>query len=140
MSTLDLLLALGGAAALLAAILPEVLARRPLSLPLVYLLAGLALFALPIGLPDSDPIAHRTALEHITELCVVISLMGAGLAINSRGFAVDSLQYDGLPFTRNTYSLGNWEQESLVFYDRVEILRGAAGLLQGAGRDRKSVV
>ncbi|MEV4074075.1 cation:proton antiporter [Nonomuraea fuscirosea] len=82
MSTLDLLLALGGAAALLAAILPEVLARRPLSLPLVYLVAGLLLFTLPIGLPEPDPIAHRTALEHITELCVVISLMGAGLAIN----------------------------------------------------------
>ncbi len=64
---------------------------------------------------------------------VAVQGVGAGLAINARGFAVDSLQYDGLPFTRNTYSLGNWEQESLVFYDRVEILRGAAGLLQGAG-------
>ncbi|MEV0621564.1 cation:proton antiporter [Nonomuraea sp. NPDC050404] len=84
MSTPDLLLALGGAAALLAAILPELLAGRPLSLPLVYLLAGMLLFALPIGLPDPDPIAHRVALEHVTELCVVISLMGAGLAINRR--------------------------------------------------------
>ncbi|AQZ61105.1 Na+/H+ antiporter [[Actinomadura] parvosata subsp. kistnae] len=84
MSTLDLILALGGAAALLAAILPEFLARRALSLPLVYLLAGILLFTLPLGLPDPDPIAHRVALEHITELCVVISLMGAGLAINRR--------------------------------------------------------
>ncbi|WP_345385985.1 cation:proton antiporter [Nonomuraea salmonea] len=84
MSTLDLMLALGGAAALLAAILPDVLARRPVSLPLVYLVAGVLLFALPIGLPEPDPITHRTALEHITELCVVISLMGAGLAINRR--------------------------------------------------------
>ncbi|MEV5327762.1 cation:proton antiporter [Nonomuraea fastidiosa] len=82
MPTLDLMLALGGAAALLAAILPDVLARRPVSLPLVYLVAGVLLFALPIGLPDPDPIVHRTALEHIAELCVVISLMGAGLAIN----------------------------------------------------------
>ncbi|WP_043628028.1 cation:proton antiporter [Nonomuraea candida] len=87
MSTLDLVLALGGAAALLAAILPEVLAGRPLSLPLVYLLGGVLLFALPLGLPDPDPIAHRTALEHVTELCVVISLMGAGLAINRRSGA-----------------------------------------------------
>ncbi|SEH00737.1 NhaP-type Na+/H+ or K+/H+ antiporter [Nonomuraea solani] len=84
MSTLDLVLALGGAAALLAAILPEVIARRPLSLPLVYLLGGVLLFALPLGLPEPDPIAHRVALEHITELCVVVSLMGAGLAINRR--------------------------------------------------------
>ncbi|MGW0805825.1 cation:proton antiporter [Nonomuraea sp. NPDC002799] len=84
MSTLDLILALGGGAALLAAILPEVLARRPLSLPLVYLLGGVLLFVLPIGLPAPDPIAHRVALEHVTEMCVVVSLMGAGLAINRR--------------------------------------------------------
>ncbi|MGP3932738.1 cation:proton antiporter [Nonomuraea sp. KM88] len=44
----------------------------------------MALFALPIGLPEPDPVAHRVALEHITELCVVVSLMGAGLAINRR--------------------------------------------------------
>jgi len=59
--------------------------------------------------------------------------VGAGVAINSRGFPVDLLQYDGVSLLRNSYSLGNWEQDSLVFYDRVEILRGAAGLLQGAG-------
>lgn len=64
---------------------------------------------------------------------VAVQGVGAGLAINARGFPVDSLQYDGVALTRNTYSLGNWQQESLVFYDRVEILRGAAGLLQGAG-------
>ncbi|MEO3791956.1 cation:proton antiporter [Nonomuraea sp. B10E15] len=84
MTTPDLVLALGGGAALLAAFLPQVISRRPLSLPLVYLLGGMALFALPIGLPEPDPVAHRVALEHITELCVVVSLMGAGLAINRR--------------------------------------------------------
>ncbi|WP_336215529.1 cation:proton antiporter [Nonomuraea sp. LPB2021202275-12-8] len=84
MSTPDLLLAIGGAAALLAALLPGIIARRAVSLPLTYLVAGVLLFMLPIGLPEPDPIAHRVALEHITELCVVISLMGAGLAINRR--------------------------------------------------------
>ncbi|MFG2074952.1 cation:proton antiporter [Nonomuraea maritima] len=84
MSPFDLVLALGGGAALLAAILPEAIAGRPVSLPLVCLVAGLVVFALPIGLPEPDPVAHRVALEHITELCVVISLMGAGLAINRR--------------------------------------------------------
>ncbi|MFF7395825.1 TonB-dependent siderophore receptor [Achromobacter sp. NPDC008082] len=59
--------------------------------------------------------------------------VGPGVAINARGFPVDLLQYDGVALLRNSYSLGNWEQDSLVFYDRVEILRGAAGLLQGAG-------
>jgi len=84
MSTPDLLFALGGAAALLAAALPGILAGRAVSLPLTYLIGGVLLFLLPIGLPAPDPIAHRVALEHITEVCVVISLMGAGLAINRR--------------------------------------------------------
>ncbi|WP_188197039.1 cation:proton antiporter domain-containing protein [Nonomuraea sp. SYSU D8015] len=84
MSTPDLVLALAGAAALLAAVLPGLLARRALSLPLVYLLGGVVLFLLPLGLPEPDPIAHRVALEHITEICVLVSLMGAGLALNRR--------------------------------------------------------
>ncbi|MGN9846220.1 cation:proton antiporter domain-containing protein [Nonomuraea sp. H19] len=84
MPTPDLILALAGAAALLAAVLPNLLARRALSLPLVYLLGGVLLFLLPIGLPEPNPITHRVALEHITEICVLVSLMGAGLALNRR--------------------------------------------------------
>ncbi|TMR95619.1 cation:proton antiporter [Nonomuraea basaltis] len=84
MSTADLILALGGAAALLAALLPGLLARRALSLPLVYLLGGMLLYLPPLRLPDPDPISHRVALEHITEICVLVSLMGAGLALNRR--------------------------------------------------------
>jgi outer membrane receptor for ferric coprogen and ferric-rhodotorulic acid len=59
--------------------------------------------------------------------------MGPGIAVTSRGFLIDTMQYDGVAVPRNTYSLGNWGSETLVFYDRVEVLRGAAGLLQGAG-------
>ncbi len=59
--------------------------------------------------------------------------MGPGIAVTARGFLIDSMQYDGVPVPRNTYSLGNWGTESLVLYDRVEVLRGAAGLLQGGG-------
>ncbi|MEV3981296.1 cation:proton antiporter [Nonomuraea sp. NPDC049758] len=84
MSTPDLVLALGGAAALLAAVLPGLLARRAFSPPLVYLLGGMVLYLLPIGLPEPDPVAHRAAVEHITEICVLVSLMGAGLALNRR--------------------------------------------------------
>jgi iron complex outermembrane receptor protein/outer membrane receptor for ferric coprogen and ferric-rhodotorulic acid len=59
--------------------------------------------------------------------------MGPGIAVTARGFLIDSMQYDGVPVPRNTYSLGNWGSESLVLYDRVEVLRGAAALLQGGG-------
>ncbi len=57
---------------------------------------------------------------------------GPGGYISSRGFDIGTLQYDGVPMTRNTYSLGSYLTEATKFYDRVEILRGAAGLLQGA--------
>ncbi|GIH94366.1 cation transporter [Planobispora siamensis] len=82
MGNSDLIFAVAGVGALLAAILPRVLKRRPFSLPLACLLGGLLLYILPIGLPPLDPVTQRTAVEHITEICVIISLMGAGLAIN----------------------------------------------------------
>ena len=81
---------------------------------------------------DQDMTSLPDAINNTTGM-VGVQGVGPGIAINSRGFPVDMLQYDGVPLLRNNYSLGNWEQDSLVFYDRVEILRGAAGLLQGAG-------
>ncbi|MBB6344936.1 cation:proton antiporter [Nonomuraea muscovyensis] len=84
MSNPDLIFALGGAGALLAASLPAVLHRLPFSLPLACLLGGMVLFLLPFPVLEPDPVAHRAALEHITEICVVISLMGAGLALNRK--------------------------------------------------------
>lgn len=81
---------------------------------------------------DQDMTSLPDAINNTTGM-VGVQGVGPGIAINARGFPVDMLQYDGVPLLRNNYSLGNWEQDSLVFYDRVEILRGAAGLLQGAG-------
>lgn len=56
---------------------------------------------------------------------------GAGHFNNyyARGYQVDSLQLDGLSFG-NT---GNVTEFDAAVYDRVEILRGPAGLFQGAG-------
>lgn len=56
---------------------------------------------------------------------------GSGLFIYSRGFGIDTIQYDGVPIPRNTYSLGSYLTENLSFYDRAEVLRGPAALLQG---------
>ncbi|PJE94222.1 cation transporter [Streptomyces carminius] len=72
-----------GAGALLAAVLPRLVAgRRPLSLPLVFLLCGIGVYLLPLPLPAVDPVGDRLLVEHATEICVIISLMGAGLALN----------------------------------------------------------
>jgi iron complex outermembrane receptor protein/outer membrane receptor for ferric coprogen and ferric-rhodotorulic acid len=81
---------------------------------------------------DQDMTSLPDAVNNTAGM-VGVQGVGPGVAINARGFPVDLLQYDGVALLRNSYSLGNWEQDSLVFYDRVEILRGAAGLLQGAG-------
>ncbi|MFE2752059.1 cation:proton antiporter [Actinosynnema sp. NPDC059335] len=71
-----------GVATLLAALLPRVLGRVPVSMPLVFLAAGAAVFAVFDSLPDPDPTRHGSLALHLTELCVIISLMGAGLALN----------------------------------------------------------
>lgn len=71
-----------GLGALAAAVLPRLLRRRPLSMPIVFLVIGAVAAALPVPLPQVDPVADRVWVEHVTEVCVIVSLMGAGLAIN----------------------------------------------------------
>jgi NhaP-type Na+/H+ or K+/H+ antiporter len=75
-------LAIVGVAALFAAWIPGVLGPRALSLPVVLLAFGAVLFALPLPLPDPDPRPHVEMVERVTELAVVVSLMGAGLKID----------------------------------------------------------
>ncbi|WP_438869946.1 TonB-dependent siderophore receptor [Pseudomonas sp. L1(2025)] len=52
----------------------------------------------------------------------------------ARGFSINNFQYDGIPSTaRNiAYSAGNTLSD-MAIYDRVEVLKGATGLLTGAG-------
>ncbi|WP_245777820.1 cation:proton antiporter [Lentzea xinjiangensis] len=71
-----------GLATLAAALLPRLLARAPISMPMLILGAGALTFTVVDPLPDPDPDAHGTVLLHLTEICVIISLMGAGLALN----------------------------------------------------------
>ncbi|GHH94230.1 cation:proton antiporter [Streptomyces capillispiralis] len=82
MSSPDFLFTLLGAGALGAAVLPRVVARRPLSLPLVFLVCGVGLQLSRVPLPGIDPVSDRVWVEHVTEICVLVSLMGAGLALN----------------------------------------------------------
>ncbi len=70
-----------GMATLAAALLPRILGRAPVSMPMVFLGVG-ALAFLVIDLPDPDPLKHGSLVLHLAELCVIVSLMGAGLALN----------------------------------------------------------
>ena len=75
------LFAIAGASALIAALLPRVVHSLPISLPMAFLAAGVGLGFVP-GLPAVDPVAHPLATQHVTEIVVIISLMGAGLALD----------------------------------------------------------
>lgn len=53
----------------------------------------------------------------------------------SRGYQVDSIQLDGLTFGNS----GNVTEFDTAIYDRVEVLRGPAGLFQGSGEPSASI-
>ena len=78
----NILFAAAGVAVFIAAVLPKLLRNMPFSMPMVFLGAGMATFALIPTLPDPDPVAHGDFVLHLSEVCVIISLMGAGLALD----------------------------------------------------------
>ncbi|WP_319458547.1 cation:proton antiporter [Micromonospora sp. RTP1Z1] len=82
MEPVDVAFALVGVSALLAGILPRVLERRPLSMPIAFLGLGMLVFLLPTGLPTPDPLRWPELTTHLTEIGVIVALMGAGLKID----------------------------------------------------------
>jgi NhaP-type Na+/H+ or K+/H+ antiporter len=62
--------------------LPSGLANRPLSYPIIYLILGAVLYSLPLDLPDPDVRKEESFVVRLTELCVIVSLMGSGIKIN----------------------------------------------------------
>lgn len=66
------------------ATLPRLLHEKPLSFPIPLVLLGAAAFALPLGLPDPDPLRFPNLAEHLTELVVIVALTNAGLKIDRK--------------------------------------------------------
>jgi NhaP-type Na+/H+ or K+/H+ antiporter len=73
-----------GLAVLATSALPRLLASKPLSMPIALLVLGYAVVALPLGLEAPDPRVHGDVAEHLTELGVIIALVGAGLKIDRK--------------------------------------------------------
>jgi NhaP-type Na+/H+ or K+/H+ antiporter len=71
-----------GLAILGAVVLPRLLSDKPMSFPIIYVAAGAALFALPLGVAAPDPVENSEMTELLTELVVIIALMGAGLKLD----------------------------------------------------------
>jgi NhaP-type Na+/H+ or K+/H+ antiporter len=76
-------LAVLGVAVVAAAVLPNLLARVPISMPIVFVAAGMLLFSLPIDIEAPLPTdgGDTNWAERLTELVVIVSLMGAGLKL-----------------------------------------------------------
>jgi sodium/hydrogen antiporter len=125
----DVIFAVVGVGALLAGILPRLLERRPLSMPIIFVGLGLLVFGLPVGLPDADPLAHPKVTEHLTEVGVIVALMGAGLKIDRplsrKGWASTwRLLAIAMPVTIAAMALLGWWWVGLV--PATALLLGAA--------------
>lgn len=67
--------------------LPDLKGSRFINVPLLYFLLAAILFSQSLGLPLIDPVnikMHTVVTEYITEIIVIISLAGAGLAIDRK--------------------------------------------------------
>ena len=96
--------------------------------------------------PQSVSVITRQRMEDqgLTQLPEIIQQV-AGLTMNqsgnqgsdsspiySRGFAVENYQVDGVGHLNSNYS-SIFQSNDMVLYDRVEVVRGAPGLMNGIG-------
>jgi len=60
-------------------------------------------------------------------------------AFSARGFPIDNYQVDGVPMEWSSGGDAGETESDMALYERVEIVRGATGLLTGAGNPSASV-
>ncbi|KQP19462.1 TonB-dependent siderophore receptor [Pseudorhodoferax sp. Leaf265] len=89
-------------------------------------------------LDEQGIVDMRVAANSVTGV-VAANGNGQGMTLTARGFGIGTWLYDGVAIPRDMWSLGNWGTEDMVFFDRMEVLRGASGLLQGTGSPGGSV-
>lgn len=58
-------------------------------------------------------------------------------SFNARGFNIDAVMYDGLPTFYENWTVGI--QPNLAMFDRVEVVRGATGLITGSGNPSAAI-
>ncbi|MCU1537878.1 MAG: sodium/proton antiporter, family [Humibacillus sp.] len=133
--SIDLVYLILGVALLLAAVLPGALERYAVSAAMVLLVVGMGVGLLPMpqGL-SLDPLAIRPQIDRITELTVLVALMGVGLAIDRPLRIVDRstwwpwsptwrLLAIGMPLTIGAVALLGW---GLGLAPAAALLLGAA--------------
>lgn len=78
----DMWLLIIGVAILIVTTLPRILSKYPFSMSIVLLALGYLAVVLPLGLEAPHPLEDGKITEHLTELGVIMALMGAGLKID----------------------------------------------------------
>jgi outer membrane receptor for ferric coprogen and ferric-rhodotorulic acid len=58
---------------------------------------------------------------------------------NARGFAINNFMFDGVPTYYNTGAGGNSVLSDTSIYERIEVVRGATGLVTGSGNPSATV-
>lgn len=84
METHVLILVIIGAAGLGMAWIPSIVSNKPISYTLIYVIFGMVIFLLPINLPSTDALKQEIYIVRLSELGVIISLMGTAIKINRR--------------------------------------------------------
>ena len=72
-----------GATLILMALLGSLVKRLPLTSSMIYLVIGVLLGPLAMGLVGVDPLESAEGLEHLTEFAVIVSLFTAGLKLRT---------------------------------------------------------
>lgn len=100
--------------------------------------------------PQSVSVVTRQQMDDqgLTDISSVIE-QAVGLSMNkyesnrttpsSRGFEISKVRYDGVYFQDNGFSFENDWQSDTALFDRIEIVRGASGLLTGTGEPSAAI-
>lgn len=87
---------------------------------------------------DQNLLSINDVMENTTGV-TLSEVADGGRNFYSRGFSIKNIQYDGVPLSRGFYAVGNSFSASTAYLDRVEVVRGATGILEGAGEPGGSV-
>ncbi|MDH0303152.1 MULTISPECIES: TonB-dependent siderophore receptor [unclassified Pseudomonas] len=87
---------------------------------------------------DDQQITNLTNLLEQTPGVVVNYTDSERVQYYSRGYQIDAIQYDGATVVQSSGG-GSFIQSDSAFIDRAEILRGATGMLRGAGNPSGTV-
>ena len=82
MSSYIICITIIGIASLAMAWMPSLTNKTKISYAIIYVLAGALFFSFIPALPDADPLKYQEATLRITELVVIVSIMGTGLKID----------------------------------------------------------